>query len=270
MVEAYGYRETVIDDLAHTAPDEHLFYNYRGLKFLAKLKSANYNLVISFHGSLTQNGNVITGGKDRVIFRGFDYTIDNTDIVCIMDYLVGVYDEYVINWTLSTELHNVEHLYLEIFQKIIHAKPYRNVIFTGCSAGGYPALKFACKFEKIALISNSQLYLERFHTRSANFNQVKTMVEASGDRLLYSACDIEKLIQVKKPVRIILYNNVSDDTYKLHTQPFVEFIKQHGLEHLLDLRLFEWTTPLPEGKTHHTIQFPENRTPLDVLKSLLV
>ena len=62
---------------------------------------------------------------------------------------------------MSTKKYNVEHIYVELFTYLIDKQKYNKVIFTGTSAGGFPSLKFACKFNCIALISNSQIYLEK-------------------------------------------------------------------------------------------------------------
>jgi hypothetical protein len=153
-MEAYGYKQEMITDLKNINNNTNNFYNYNGLNFLSKLKSHNKNIIIIFHGAVPGNG------INRVVFRGFNYNIDNTDIICISDYLLNKYDGYLVNWTLSTEKYNTDHIYKELFTHLINLKNYKNVIFTGTSAGGFPSLKFACIFNCVALIANSQIYLD--------------------------------------------------------------------------------------------------------------
>ena len=71
------------------------------------------------------------------------YEIDDTNIVCISDYLLNIYQEYQVNWTLSTSTykHNVEYIYDELFMYLITQQKYSKVIFIGTSAGGFPSLK---------------------------------------------------------------------------------------------------------------------------------
>ena len=75
---------------------------------------------------------------------------------------MGVYDDYQVGWCLSSAKYNSDIIYKELFGYLIDSKPYKNVIFTGSSAGGYPSLYFASYFNKIALFSNPQLYLEKY------------------------------------------------------------------------------------------------------------
>ena len=145
MIEAYGYKQQIINELNNIDNNTNNFYNYKSLNFLSILKSENKNLIIIFHGTLPGNG------VDRIIFRGYNYEIDDTNIVCISDYLLNIYHEYQVIWTLSTYKHNVEYIYDELFTYLITQQKYSKVIFSGTSAGGFPSLKFACKFNCIAL-----------------------------------------------------------------------------------------------------------------------
>ena len=94
MVQAYGYKQQIINELNNIDNNTNNFYNYKGLNFLCKLSSKNKNLVISFHDAVPNNG------TNRIIFHGYNYEIDDTNIVCISDYLINIYHEYKVNWTL--------------------------------------------------------------------------------------------------------------------------------------------------------------------------
>lgn len=257
---AYEYKQIPIDNLHFMDLNSNNFYNYKGLNFLAKLSDSNSNLVVSFHGA------VRGFGKDRVVFRGYNYKIPNTDLVCISDYLMNVYDEYQVNWALSSAKYNSESIYVELFKYLIELKNYKNVIFTGSSAGGYPSIYYASYFNQIALISNPQLYLEKYgfaHRNNKNpwgfYNLAKLLV-SNGDAVIYEPKDIERHILNSKPKKIILYNNKFDThTLNEHSLPFVEFMKQSGLENIIELNVFEGEEP-PEGKTHHEIGFPNKRS----------
>ena len=86
-MDAYGYKQQNINNLNTIDNNSDNFYNYKGLNFLSKLKQKNKNIVIIFHGAVREDD----VGKHRVIFRGFNYTILNTDIICISDFLLDKY-----------------------------------------------------------------------------------------------------------------------------------------------------------------------------------
>jgi hypothetical protein len=251
---AYGYIQNNISNLLEISKSGNHFYNFKGLNFLCKMNPKNSKIVFIFHGARTN--------KDEVIFRGFDYQIEGTDIICISDYLISIYEDYTVNWTLPTKKHNTDIIYYEIISTLLQKK-YQKVIFTGTSAGGYPSIKFACYFNAFALIANSQIYLEKY----SRFQVFKKMLESYGDAVIYENKEIEKIIQNNKPKKIIIYNNKDDSTYERDIVPFLEFLKNKNLIHYFDFHIFSWTGPIPEGKTHHHIQFPGNKKHLEILKN---
>jgi hypothetical protein len=95
------------------------------------------------------------------------------------------------------------------------------------------------------------------------------MVESHGDAVIYENKEIEKIIQQYKPKKIVVYNNKDDSTYERDIVPFTEFIKKNNLTHYFDFHIFSWTGHIPEGKTHHHIQFPGNKKHLEILKAAL-
>jgi hypothetical protein len=281
MIEAYGYKQQIIDNLIDIDDNNYNFYNYHDLKFLSKLKSKNNNLAIIFHGSIPSNGipsnhitsnNIPITSTDRVYFRGYDYEINNTDIICISDYLMSKYDEYEINWTLSTEKYDIEYIYEELFTYIINKKKYNSIIFCGTSAGGFPSLKFACKFNSTALISNSQIYLEKYTNidNMKGFDYLKNMVNENNDKLIYENKQIETIINNSKPKQVIIYNNKKDlITYKYHLLPFIEYIENNNLSNIFQINLFDFDGVVPKRKTQHSIQFPDSKNLGNVLQELL-
>ena len=264
MVEAYGYKQQIINELNNIDNNTNNFYNYKGLNFLSKLSSKNKNLVIIFHGAVPGNG------KNRIVFRGYNYEINDTNIVCICDYLLNKYHEYKVNWTLSTDKHNVEYIYDELFTYLINQQKYSKVIFTGTSAGGFPSLKFACKFNCIALISNSQIYIEEYGTNKCNgFGYLKNIVEKNNDKLIYENKQIEHIIHEYKPKKVIIFNNKKDSTFKRDIVPFIQYINNNKISHLFQINLFDYDGIIPTGKTHHHIQFTDNKKHIDILQEII-
>ena len=156
MLEAYGYKQQIINELNNIENDTYNFYNYKGLNFLSKLSSKNENIVVSFHGATKGFG------TERIFFRGYDWEITNTDLICICDYLINIYNEVQLNWTLSTKKNESDNIYIELFKNIFDKKKYKNIIFTGSSAGGFPSIKFSSIFNSIAIIANPQLYVWKY------------------------------------------------------------------------------------------------------------
>jgi hypothetical protein len=260
-MEAYGYKQLSINQLNNIDDDTNNFYNYKGLNFLSKLSSKNKNLVINFHGAAT---------NQTVVFRGYNYTIDNTDIICISDYLLTKYKEnYTVNWTLSTKKHsNLDLLYKELFKYIINRKKYKNVIFTGSSAGGFPSLKFGSFFKAIVIISNSQLYIENY-VNNYGLKSIQNYID-KGDEIIYENKMIEKIILQSLPKQIIYYQNTNDigpphNAYADFEQ-FKLFIKNNKLDQICVLITF---SDLIEGKHAHNIQYPDNKKHIDILQEFI-
>lgn len=268
MKKAYGYNQQIINDLNNIDDNSNNFYNYKGLNFLSRLQENNKNIVIIFHGAVGGNG------VYRVVFRGYDWNIDNTDIVCISDFLLDKYNKYNINWTLETKKYKTDAIYKELFRYFINKKNYSNIIFTGTSAGGFPSIKFACMFNAIGLISNSQIYIENHplprHIKigTRGFQYLKDMVKEENDEIIYEPKQIQLIINRYKPKKIIIYNNKKDYTYKGHTLPLVQFIKNNKIEDLFEIIPFEYNKPTQ--KTNHSITFPENKKHIDMIRDLIL
>lgn len=250
-VNVYGYKQNKINNLSEIIFNKNNFYTYKCVNFLSKTINNPKYLVIIFHGAIEEDKD--KNPKDRIIFRGFNYTIDNCDILCISDSLIQIYNQYKVGYCLSTEKHNFEKIYLEIFKFYMKKNNYEKVLFAGSSAGGYPSIHFASIFNQYALISNSQLYLEDyplFKDFHKNFNHI--------EKILYENKNIEMQILKSKPKKIILYNNKFDKTYKIHTIPFINFMKKNNLIHILDLKLFEGNINLSKKKDHHLILYDKD------------
>ena len=281
MIEAYKYKRINIKTLSNINSNINTFYNYKGLNFLSKLSPKNKNIVISFHGST-----LLYNKTDDVIFRGYDWEIKDTDIICISDYLINIYNEVYINWTLSTKKYNTECIYIELFKYILNKKKYNHIIFTGSSAGGFPSIKFASIFNATAIVANPQLYLEKYYlfkrkiiTKDTKSFSLLNIMDKYNDELIYNNKDIEMYILNNKPKLIILYQNEYDiHHYKEHYLPFKKITEDNNLENNIRLISFRINTITQRSKlfksknkitTPHLIRFPGNKKHLYMLQKFI-
>jgi len=270
IVEAYGYEQKTINELNKIDNDTNNFYNYKGLNFLSKLSSKNKNLVICFHGAIPH------GRKFNAIFRGYNYIIDNTDIICISDYLLTKYkDNYTVNWTLSTKKHpNLDLLYKELFEYIINIKKYKNIVFTGTSAGGFPSLKFGSFFNSTVIISNSQLYIENY-VNNVGIKSLSTYID-NDDEVIYENKMIEKILLQSKPKQIIYYQNKQDIGPSPHNSygdciQFKNFLESNNLENICEFLIFNLDKQVSQPKAHeaHGIYFPNKKKHAYILREFI-
>lgn len=244
-ISAYNYVQKRIKNLNKVKSNSNNFYHYKNINFLSKLKKNSKYLVVIIHGAVDFSD---TNLDEKIIFRGYNYNISNTDIICICDGLLQLYDKYRVGYCLSTSKHNFENVYLEIFNYYIKKFKYKKVVFIGSSAGGYPSIRFASKFNQYAIVSNPQLYLEKYcHFKDLikNFNKK--------EKIIYKNNDIEKYILKSQPKKIIYYNNKLDSTYTEHTLPFLKFIKDNNLSNIIQLKLFEGDVTKNKKGKHHRI-----------------
>lgn len=265
-MKVYEFEKQSITSLSSVNNDSNNFYSYKDLHFLSKLSHNNQHIIFSFHGSVPAN----EVGKHHVIFRGYNYNISNTDIVCISDFLLSKYNSiYSINWTLPTKKYDfTDDIYKEIFSFFINAKKYKKIIFTGTSAGGFPSLKFASFFNAIAIISNSQLYIENYKTKDS---QISIEWINGVDDIIYENKMIENIILKSKPKQIIYYQNENDtgtnwhDSYSDFLQ-FKSFAKKNELDDICQFKNFKYFN---KYKVPHSVQFPDNKKHLNILRDFL-
>jgi len=266
MTSAYNYEKVVINNLKSIdiTKTKDTYYNYKELHFLAKIKENAENLVILFHGAVSGIG------TDRVIFRGYLFKLDKTNIICLCDGLLQKYKDFNVNWFFSTDKYKFEKDYHDVIDYFIKSKKYNKVIFSGTSSGGLPSIHFASIFKKTALIANSQLYPDIFGSavKLSDFYQLTNMIEKEGDKLAYKKRSVEEDVLKSNPEKIIIYNNTLDYTYKNHAKTFIQFLEDNKLEHLLDLYLFKGGKP-PAGKDQHNVQFPDDMKHVKVLEKHL-
>lgn len=267
MIEAYGYKQQIINNLNNIDNNTNNFYNYKDLNFLSKLNSINENLVIIFHGSIPDK----YIGKYDVVFRGYNYNIKNTDIICISDYLLSKYkSKFNVNWTLSTKKYpDTDLLYKELFEYIISIKKYKNIIFTGTSAGGFSSIKFGSFFNSIVIIANCQLYIENYFDNKG-LKLIQNYIDKD-DKVIYENKIIEKIVLQSPPKQIIYYQNINDIGPKPHNSyadflQFKSFIKDNQLDKISTFYSFNEKNP---EINPHSIQFPDNKKHIQILQEFL-
>lgn len=254
------YKQQKITNLQLIKKNSNNFYCYNDINFLSKLNHKNNNLVFVFHAAHKKCG------ENRITFRGFDWTIKNTDIVCISDRLITNYNELILSWYLSTSKYNNNNLYAEIIKYFINLKKYKKILFSGTSGGGYPALYYAAYFKQIAVIGNVQVYLEKYK----HFSKLVQILEKNDDKLVYFGNDIEKCLIKSQPSNIIWYINTKDfHHYHHHHKPLVKFLKDNNYNNLLDIRLFKSPDILPPKKCHHHIHYPDNKKHCKILDEII-
>ena len=124
-------------------------------------------------------------------------------------------------------------------------------------------------FNCIALIANSQIYLEEYgKDKGQGFEHLKNMVENNNDKLIYVNKQIESIINKYKPKKIIIYNNKKDSTYNRDIIPFIKYIEDSNISNLFEINIFNYDGIIPNGRTQHQILFPDNKEHLYILKNL--
>ena len=95
------------------------------------------------------------------------------------------------------------------------------------------------------------------------------MVEKNNDKLIYENKQIEHIIHKYKPKKVIIFNNKKDSTYKRDIVPIIKYINNNKISHLFQINLFDYDGIIPTGKTHHHIQFPDNKKHIDILREFI-
>lgn len=218
------------------------------------------NLVVFFHGASLPH-------QKSIIFRGYNYDFETTDILCLSDRLLKLYYSkgLQLSWYLSTPEYDNFNLYKKILDKIL-SNNYNKIIFTGTSGGGYPALIFSSFYSGICLISNSQIYLEKYHY----FAKMMTILNINPRDI--SKYHIEKfMLTYGFPKQIILYTNIRDVShYKEHSLPFYDFINMNtsNTPNTQKIEFISFFGNDPLNTSHHMVRFP-NLTYNEIIANLL-
>lgn len=256
---SYDFGYTKIDDLSMIVEKKNIHYEYEGINFLFKHKSKD-KLIVLFHGSVPQFSNI--ENTKRVVFRGYNYDFTNADILSFSDGLMNIYSEYMIGWFLSTKKYDFDKIYKKIMTYIIDRFGYDKILFTGTSGGGYPAIKYASLYNKYALVSNSQLYLEKYNRKFIGYNKLKEFLVKYDDDIVYDG--IENIIDNHKPKKLIIYTNMYDYTYYVDLVKFIKYVEKNDLDNIVKIELFEDCES--DDLMVHQIQFPDKEKYKNVLE----
>jgi hypothetical protein len=253
---SYNFVIQYIDKLSDITKNQNIHYVYKDINFLLKSKKDNKKLIVLFHGAVRPNNDNLK----RIVFRGYNYEINNCDILSLSDGLMNKYKDYVIGWFLSSKKYNFDEIYQEIINEIIKHGVYEKVIFTGTSAGGYPAIKYASIFNGHCLVSNSQLYLDKYNKMFSGYNLLNDMLKENDDEIIYDG--IENILLDNRARKIVIYCNTYDYTYYVDLIKLLKFIGSNEIKNI-EIRLFEDCDS--DDKLIHQIMFPNKKTYGEIL-----
>jgi len=121
-------------------------YKYNNIHFLTSTAKKDF-LVVGFHGMASHSV--------YPVFRGYDYSFKNANILSISDPLHGYYKDLTIGWYLNTKKYsNTVRNILEIVEHIKKITGATNIIFISNCSGGIIASRLACMTNQYALIAN--------------------------------------------------------------------------------------------------------------------
>ena len=222
-------------------------YNYKNVNFLYKPNLKNKScLTVFLHGkcSLTE----------EPIYRGYNYTFENSSVLCLSDGLRQYYKQNYC-WYLSTKKHNYEDVYLEILN--FFNNKYDIIIFTGTSAGGYFSLYLAGVFNQYALISNSQIFLPNYYKLpTSGYNQMVRNIKEN-DSIIYK--DICEHFNNNKPKKIYLFCNQNDKPAYRDATKLLQHLNRININVVDNIFIGREPGKDKNGtdENNHTIQFPK-------------
>tara|TARA_E500000178_G_scaffold31711_1_gene28834 strand:+ start:1110 stop:1907 length:798 start_codon:yes stop_codon:yes gene_type:complete len=127
-------------------------YQFKNIDFLVSTYINRKNLVIFFHGGRC--------GATLPIFRGYDYTFDDTNILSFSDPLLKYYNTN-IGWYLNTTKHpSLRNDIISIINKIKDITQPSNLIFVAQCSGVLIAVELACIFNEYVFITNPHLIVK--------------------------------------------------------------------------------------------------------------
>lgn len=259
MSPQYGYKQNKIKDVTSIQLFGTHYYTYKNIHFLLKCARASEYLVVCFNGAYTPN---ICG---QVMFRGFEYNIPKTDILCVSDGLMTTYKNLLLSWYVSTEKHDYNSTYISIFEHIIKAHgKYKDVIFTGTSGGGFPSIYFASHFKQTAIVGNTQFYIDKY----SYYRKLTYIIETENkDKVILP--NIEEMVVKSPPKKMVVYNNKDDEQLQISPNssypPFVHFLQSNNLSHILNLHVFNNSILEHATQKYHHLHFPNNKKHITIL-----
>ena len=251
MKNSYCYDQDSIESLDEVDLSTPKIYRYKNVYFLYKPAANPRNLLVSFNGALRKE---MAGS---IVFRGYNYSIQDTSILCISDALLVRHPSLLLSWYLDFSGTSFNDTYLHLVLFFINSLATRQLVFTGTSGGGFPAVRYASIFNGIALISNSQIYPEKYPYWKS------LCAYATNASLSIESYHLEALLSEKKPKSIICYQNTSDrHHYCKQFLPFLSFCMDSSIdimplsfneEHDSHINLAAHSIIFPAGKSHQLL-----------------
>jgi len=241
----------------------HYVYSVENFKidFLYKPSKKSKGLIVMFHGARKPDSTL-------PIFRGRRDTYKNCSLLSISDPVLEIYfkSHLLVSWYLDTNKFSITKHIRSIIEKVSSLSNQDTMLFFGTSGGGYPAVKYASIFHQGALLSNSPLYIDEH----PYFESLTSILAQNGDALCEETRVDGIIKKYGQPKYIILLTNENDlSQLEYHTRPFVRFLKEAGMEKILDYHLFTGGAPNP-GRDHHNIQYPDNyKDSFDLISTLI-
>jgi hypothetical protein len=265
----YGFEVREINKLDDVTNDKSIHYvydiQYTKVHFLYRPIQNSKGLLVAFHGARFPDPE--TGMPPLPLFRGYNYPekMTNVSVLSICDPILYEYsaNELRLSWYLDTVRFQITKPVTDIVERIRKLEGNDNIVFFGTSGGGFPAIKYAGIFNQKALLSNSQLMLDKY----SYFNEFIKILAKNGDKIVESPNICRHLARDGFPQKIILYVNKSDtDHLEMHAEPLCNGLKENGKLNILDYHPFEGLQP-PPGKTAHHVQWPSDYK--DLMKKIL-
>jgi len=248
----YNFKMKYLSNLIDIEDSGKYYYKYKGSQFYYKKNNDSDRLVVCFHGAMFGDPTSPTGMVQLPIFRGFDWKYN---VLCLSDKLLEDFTnkKLEVGWFLSPKNSGYKQIYTEIISFIL--KFYKNVIFHGSSAGGFPSLYFSCLFSQKALTLNSQFYIEK-HGLFDHFTKIIGM-KLEED---FEEYDSEAIVtKYGPPHQAYIYCNQKDAVHiENHFNPFKNFVEREKIEEYFSFRTFSNEEEPPPGKTHHVVFLPTN------------
>lgn len=212
-----------LDELIINKNKKH--YIYKNIDFYTNIEKVE-KLIVIFHGGRC--------GAKIPIFRGYDYYIDNSNILSISDPLYKYYDNINIGWYFNTKktpfiCNNI----IKIIKKIKKIGNSKTILFVAQCAGSLIATKLSCIFNEYLLITNPHLILKadditpyyhwsdkaiknKYYLRSDNRKVPilhSILLDDNNDLLDYDDLDIRKIIKkYNLPKKMYIISHKDDYT----------------------------------------------------------
>ena len=219
-------------DVIHT---EH--YTHNDIDFLLKRNPENKILTVLCHGRAPKGS--------YPIFRGYDYSLTNSDSLSIADKL-----QSEINLEVTYYLHYIPN-YISIIKYIYETGNYTKILFFGSSSAGFITLFLASYFQQSAFIANAFIY--------SNNNHYRRIQEYCNryDKKYAIGMDIQAVFETYGfPKEVFLFSNKADSIHVKNSKPFLS----NNANHRGQIKEEFFHRKPSNGSDPHSINMPSKNT----------